>query len=170
MPRDISFTYASRNMANTENNAREEKLVGEYMNNRMVTIGSKLSVLDAAKTMAERNISSIAVTDARNIIIGILTERDIVKIIANDVSPDAITVGSLMSTSPVSIDKNSSLEKAAQLMIKKKIRHLLVEDPENHDVAGVITTTDLARYLKQKLTAHEEEMSLFDAIYSSEEE
>ena len=37
-------------------------------------------------------------------------------------------------------------------MIRNKVRHLLVEDPSSHnEVIGIITTTDLARYLQKRM-------------------
>jgi CBS domain-containing protein len=37
-------------------------------------------------------------------------------------------------------------------MIRNKVRHLLVEDPDNNNsVIGIITTTDLARYLQKRM-------------------
>ncbi len=162
------MSIGESNNSTEENNGHIEG----HMNERMATISSKNSVLDAAKIMAEKNISSLAVTDERNKIAGILTERDIVKIIANEVSPEGITIGSLMSTPPVSINKNASVEEGAQLMLSKRVRHLLVEDPDSHATVGIITTTDLARYLKQKLPIREEdsESLILKALYASEED
>ena len=83
---------------------------------------------------------------------GILTERDIVKSIAKGVPPDDITAGSLMSSSILSIRKDQPIEEAALLMIRNKVRHLLVEDPSyRNGVIGIITTTDLAKYLQKRM-------------------
>ena len=126
-------------------------LVEDFMNTRMVSRGAKSTLVEIAKTMAEWQISSVAVTDDNNRKVqGILTERDIVKSIADGVPPNVITAGSLMSAPLVSIRNDRPIEEAARLMIRNKVRHLLVED-NSHGVAGIITTTDLARYLKQEL-------------------
>lgn len=128
-------------------------LVEDFMNTKMVSRGAKASVLEVAKTMAEWKISSVAVTDDNNKkVLGILTERDIVKTIAKGVPPDRITAGSLMSAPLFSIRNDRPIGEAAHLMIKNKVRHLLVEDA-CQGVAGIITTTDLARYLKLELTS-----------------
>jgi|SRR5436853_7401238 len=128
-------------------------LVEDFTNTRMVSCGAKASVLEIAKTMAEWKISSVAVTDDNNRkVLGILTERDIVKSITKGVPLGHITAGSLMSYPIVSIRNDRPIREAARLMIKNKVRHLLVEDA-CHGVAGIITTTDLARYLKQELTS-----------------
>ena len=123
------------------------------MNTRMVRRDSKASVLEVAKAMVDWNISSVAITDDEESkkVVGILTERDIVKSIAKGVPPDGITAGSLMSSPILSIRNDQPIEEAALLMIRNKVRHLLVEDPARQRVIGIITTTDLARYLKQRM-------------------
>ena len=125
----------------------------DYMNTRMVRRDSKASVLEVAKAMVDWNISSVAITDDEESkkVVGILTERDIVKSIAKGVPPDGITAGSLMSSPILSIRNDQPIEEAALLMIRNKVRHLLVEDPARQRVIGIITTTDLARYLKQRM-------------------
>ena len=128
--------------------------VEDYTNARMVMRDFKASVLELAKVMVEWSVSSVAITDEENNkkVVGILTERDIVKSIAKGVPPDSITAGSLMSSSILSIRKDQPIEEAALLMIRKKVRHLLVEDPSSHNgVIGIITTTDLARYLQKRM-------------------
>lgn len=132
-----------------------ETTVEDYMSTRMATMQWNDSVMDVAKRMIERNISSIAITDERGRIIGILTERDVVKIAANGVPPGGITAGSLMSYPVLSIEKRSSVRDAARLMAQKKLRHLLVEDTSNQELVGIITVTDLARYLKKNLADEE---------------
>jgi CBS domain-containing protein len=74
-----------------------------------------------------------------------------VKIIANKIPPEGITSGSLMSTPIFSIKNNIPIEEAAQIMREKKVRHLLVINAYDYKVMGMITVTDFARYLKQKL-------------------
>jgi CBS domain-containing protein len=137
--------------------------VEDYMNTKMVMRDSKASVFELAKVMVDWGVSSVAITadeeDQNNNnkkVIGILTERDIVKSIAKGVPPDGggggITAGSIMSSPILSIRKGQPIEEAALLMIRNKVRHLLVEDPDARNVViGIISTTDLARYLKKRM-------------------
>jgi CBS domain-containing protein len=132
--------------------------VEDYMNTKMVMRDSKASVLELAKVMVDWGVSSVAITDEEDQnnnkkVIGILTERDIVKSIAKEVPPDGggITAGSIMSSPILSIRKGQPIEEAALLMIRNKVRHLLVEDPARNVVIGIISTTDLARYLKKRM-------------------
>lgn len=134
--------------------------VEDYMSTRLVIRGLKSSVFELAKVMVDSNVSSVAIMEQENAeqqqgnkrVIGILTERDIIKSIAKGVPLDDITAGSSMSSSPLlSVRKDQSIEEAALLMIKNRVRHLLIEDPDQNSVIGIITTTDLARYLRRRM-------------------
>lgn len=143
-------------------------IVEDYMNAKTITRDSKASVLDISRAMTDWNISSVAITDEENKrVVGVLTEKDVVKGIANGIHPEKITADSLMSTHILSIRNDQPIEEAARIMIKKKIRHLLVED-SYHEVIGIITTTDLARYLKER-TRKESSSSVLEQQEQSSE-
>ncbi len=73
-----------------------------------------------------------------------------------------------MSSPIVSIDKDLPIERAAQDMIKNSIRHLAVQ--EGDKIIGMITTTDLSRYIKEKLPDKVRiSDSSLEVLYSSEE-
>lgn len=126
------------------------------MTTTTVTMNFKKSVLDIAKKMFAENISSVAITDDDGEIIGILTERDMMKVIANELPPGGISAMNLMSFPTVTVKRKAPIEEAAKIMATKKLRHLIVEDTYGKDVVGIITSTDLARYLKQKSKTNEE--------------
>jgi|SRR5215211_3993883 len=133
-----------------KNNTVDDIRVEDYMTIRTATMNFKNSVLDIAKKMLAENVSSIPITDEEGGIIGILTERDMIKIIANELPPGGISAMSLMSFPTVKVKKNAPIEEAAKIMATKKLRHLIVEDTYGKDVVGIITVIDLARYLRQK--------------------
>ena len=128
----------------------DDTLVEDYMNTTTVTMNFKSSVLDIAKKMLAENISSVPITDDEGEIVGILTERDMIKIIANELPPSGISAMSLMSFPTVMVKKNAPIEEAAKIMTTKKLRHLIVQDTYSNDVVGIITATDLAKYLREK--------------------
>ena len=137
-------------MGYKKNTVDDDTSVEDYMTITTVTMNFKNSVLDIAKKMLAENISSIPITDDEGEFIGILTERDIIKIIANELQPSGISAMSLMSFPTVKVKKKAPIEEAAKIMAIKKLRHLLVEDTYGEDIVGIITVSDLARYLKQK--------------------
>ncbi len=126
------------------------------MTTTTVTMNFKDSVLDIAKKMFEENISSVAIADDEGAIIGILTERDMMKVIANELPPRGISAMNLMSFPIVTVKRKAPIEEAAKIMATKKLRHLIVEDTYGKDVVGIITITDLVRYLRQKSKKDEE--------------
>jgi CBS domain-containing protein len=129
----------------------DDPLVKDYMTVGMITINHEQSVLEAVDKMVQKNISSVAIVDDNDRIIGILTERDIVKAVQNRTLSNNTAAGSLMSRPIATISGNSHVEDAAKTMAANKIRHLLVTEPINQQVVGIITVTDLARYLKHNL-------------------
>lgn len=143
-------------MGYKNNTVDDDTLVEDYMTITTVTMNFKNSVLDIAKKMLAENISSIPITDDEGEIVGILTERDMIKIIANELPPSGISAMSLMSFPTVKVKKKAPIEEAAKIMATKKLRHLLVEDTYGKDIVGIITVSDLARYLKQKSKTSEE--------------
>jgi signal-transduction protein with cAMP-binding, CBS, and nucleotidyltransferase domain len=104
--------------------------------------GSK-SIKEAAKKMVDSGISSIIVTDARLRPIGIVTERDIVqRVVAAGKNPDR-SVEEVMSSPLIIVDPLATLGEAADIMIQKKIKRLLVKEDER--IIGIISQTDIQR-------------------------
>lgn len=55
-----------------------------------------------------------------------------------------------MTSAPLlKLDKNLSIENAAKLMVEFSVRHVVVEDKEDNELIGMITTSDLALYIKR---------------------
>jgi CBS domain-containing protein len=140
---------------NKDNATEEPAIVEDYMTKTTVTMNFKNSITNVAKKMLTENISSIPITDDAGEIIGILTERDMVKILANELPPSDISAMSLMSFPAVTVKNKALIEEAAKIMTTKKLRHLIVEDTYSKHVVGIITTRDLAKYLKEKFQTYE---------------
>ena len=150
----------------TQSNPDASAYVEDIMSKDIAKIGADKSVQEVADLMAKRNISSVLVEDNGKII-GILTERDLVRnVCAKDLLASKTPAVSIMSAPVATVSKDSLVERAADLMVKNKIRHLAVEDGYGNTI-GVITATDLARYLRRKLPSTDPE--ILEAIYAYEE-
>jgi CBS domain-containing protein len=121
--------------------------IRDFMRKRIETIRVAESVQETAKKMKEKNISSLLVVDKDNKPIGLITERDLVrKVCIGDVPPNAITNKELMSSPIITIDSKESPSIAADLMLQKNVRHLLVVDTDNDDrPVGIVTPLDFTR-------------------------
>ena len=127
--------------------------IGELMTEKLETINISSSAQEAAKKMRDKNVSSLVVIDKNNKPIGIVTERSLVrKICINDLKSSSVLIQDILSSPIITIDSNSPVEAAADVMIQNKVRHLLVV--ENNDIGrplGIITPTDFTGYLKENL-------------------
>lgn len=81
---------------------------------------------------------------------GIVTHKDIVsKVVQPRIPPDALKAIEVMSTPVVTINEDASIEEAARLMSRKRIKKLPVVSGDK--LVGIITSTDLVR-AEPKLT------------------
>ena len=109
--------------------------LSEIMSKAFV-VDSEISVKEAAKIMSDKNIGNLIVMRDEKIV-GIVTERDVIK----NISSLGSRVSSIMSKNVITIDKNDSLENAAELMAEKKIKRLPVLN--KGELVGIITATDI---------------------------
>jgi CBS domain-containing protein len=122
------------------------KFVRDIMTKYVVTIDANKTALEAAKIMAEKGISSLIVQKHQDPI-GIVTERDFVKkICIKEIQASHVKVNEIMSKIRTFADPEIPIEVAVQRMVNHKIRRLPIM--ENGKVVGIITVTDLAKYLR----------------------
>ena len=152
----------------------EVKTIESIMSKQLITIDADSSAFEAAKKMSEKMVSSIIITD-NDKTVGILTERDLIKqVCATDLQASKTPLTSIMSAPLIAIDKNSTVEKAADIMIKNKVRHLGVSDSSSKDnaqITGTVSSRDLVRLFIHKLGENEKIITnqLIDNYYWQEE-
>jgi len=104
--------------------------------------------------MTDREVSPLVVIDDRDSkVLGLITEDDIVRnVCVNDYVSTNIVKNADIISSPLIINKsNSSPKDATDLLIEKKIRHLLVVDKEDaNKPVGLVTTMDFTRYMDSR--------------------
>jgi len=123
--------------------------IREIMSKNPVKTIVESTVSDAVKIMDEKNIGSILIEED-NRIIGIITERDILrKIVAKNRNPEKTQVKDIMCSPLITIDAEKTIEEANQLMDQNKIRRLPVEEDGN--IVGIITLRDVSNNLKYSL-------------------
>jgi CBS domain-containing protein len=124
-------------------------VVRDIMTKQIVMIDHDKSALEAAKTMAEKGISSVfVVRDGQPV--GIVSERDFIKkICAKELPIAEVKIGDIMSKILTTAEPETPIEVAVQRMVNHKIRRLPIL--EGGKLVGIITVTDLARHLRTTL-------------------
>lgn len=131
------------------------------MTSAAATDSSSDSLSDAAAKMRQQQTGSLLITEGSKLV-GIITERDVLRVVAEGKDPKATSIGDEMTKEPVTIGPGTQLKDAADLMFKHWFRHLPVVD-DNGDLVGIISTRDLLRIVSagmeepgnlQALTGH----------------
>ncbi|BAB67481.1 CBS domain-containing protein [Sulfurisphaera tokodaii] len=118
-------------------------IVSQLITKKPVIASKDISIREAAKIMKKEEVGSLVIVDKDYKAIGIVTERDLLYAIADEIPLDK-PVSEIMSQNPVTIEENSDISEAVALMTSREIRHLIVVDHDGK-VKGVISIRDVAR-------------------------
>ena len=114
--------------------------VHELMAKSVVSGDPRQSLVDAAALMRFHRISALAVLDGEAIV-GIITERDLLRAIADGRDPVATHVSQYMTHSPRTIEADQLAAEAAVMMVKHRVRHIPVTDDGR--LIGFLSARDL---------------------------
>ncbi len=135
----IGVIHKNMSIEQQAENVKKVKRAENGMIDEPVTISKDLTVGDALAMMAQYKIGGIPVVDDKNILIGIVTNRDLR--FQRDMGrkiDDVMTKTGLITTN------NPTLENAADILLKNKIEKLPVVDAEGH-LLGLITYKDITK-------------------------
>ncbi len=119
-----------------------------------VTVPSDLKVDGVISILAEKGIGAVLVVDHKDRLVGILSERDIVRSLSQHAASALESAAAdLMTPNPVSATSGTSVGKAMEMMTNGHFRHLPVV--ENGRLLGVVSIGDV---VKAQLDQHRYEM------------
>jgi CBS domain-containing protein len=112
---------------------------------QVVTVPPHMSLMDAARTLSEKRIGALVVGDAGDPVLGILSERDIVRAIAAS-GPAALdeTVSRHMTGKVVTCTSRSVINDLMETMTTGKFRHVPVV--ENGQLTGIVSIGDIVKF------------------------
>ena len=114
--------------------------VKEIMITNVATTTPDRTLAEAARLMEERNIGSLAVLE-KDRLVGIITERDFLKLAAKGYDSRTTKVSEGMTKPVVKCDPMTTITEAFVLMKKHRVRHLPVVEKERP--VGMISLSDL---------------------------
>ena len=129
-------------------------LVRDVMSKDVKVVRSDTTVKEVVATMNKFNIGSIIVMQSDKPV-GIITERDVLRrIIELSLAPETQTARHVMTSPITTINETASIEEAAKLMAKKKIKRLPVMN--SGKIVGILTYTDIVFKVPTLLSVLEE--------------
>jgi CBS domain-containing protein len=122
--------------------------VADVMAFRVVKVSPEDPVRVAIARMLEENVGSVAVCDDQRLV-GIFTERDVLRLTSEGPDFDEVRVGDVMTTQLVTLSPDDDILDAARLMGQRKIRHLPVLEGEN--LLGMVGIREVVKVLVERL-------------------
>jgi len=115
---------------------------------RLLSVEPQTSLAEVAKRMRQEDADSAAVMSGARLL-GIITERDLVRAIADGLNPQQAKADVIMSADPATVTGDEEVAVVAVKMMRLGIRHLPVVDHQGKPV-GLISARDLVSVLEQE--------------------
>lgn len=116
--------------------------VADVMNTKLVTVEPSASVAHAATVMGGNHVGSALVMDGESLV-GIFTERDILRALSQDFDAPSDAVSAWMTARPRTIEPQRDVVEALNLMLDGGFRHFPVLEGDR--VVGMVSMRDLSR-------------------------
>jgi len=147
--------------------------VSEVMQPNVETVEPTATVSEAARLLHDRDVGSVVVVD--DSIAGIVTESDVVALVATGGDPETTSVEAVMSTPIHTIAADESVVLAARRLREHRIKKLPVTggddrvgDGTEGELVGIVTTTDLAHFLPHVRWQHPDSADDDDRVRRTE--
>ena len=114
---------------------------------RLISVEPETTIAEVARQMRTDDSDSVAVmSDGR--LVGIITERDMVRAIADGVDPQQVRADVVMTADPATVDADEDVAVVAVKMMRLGIRHLPVVNKAGKPV-GLVSARNLVAVLDQ---------------------
>ena len=117
------------------------------MTQAAVTDAPDDTLAEAASKMRQQQTGSLLIMEGTRLS-GIVTERDVLKVVGDGQDPKSVSIRDVMTPDPVTVGPDSTIQEAARLMFDKWFRHLPVTTGDGN-VVGIISLRDLLTLVAQ---------------------
>lgn len=132
-------------------------ILKEKQSNEVTTTGADQTVADAAKILHSKRIGALLVVDGKNAIVGIISERDIARGLAQHGGKvESLKVRDLMTSDVLVCSPEDTLEKLMGVMTNNRIRHLPVMNQGK--LVGMITIGDVVKARLEEAAAQVDQL------------
>ena len=119
--------------------------IAEVMNKSVVTVDPTSSIGEAAEKMIEAGVGAVVVMEDMVRIVGIVTERDLMRAVAQRARAAEARVRQWMTESVVTIEPDTEIKDAAKMMFERNFRHLPVVNKEGR-LMGIASLRRLSQH------------------------
>ena len=119
--------------------------VAEVMNTKVLTVDPTASIGEAAEKMIEAGVGAVVVMEDMVRIVGIVTERDLMRAVAQRARAAEARVRQWMTESVVTIEPETEIKDAAKMMFEKNFRHLPVVNKDGR-LLGIASLRRLSQW------------------------
>ena len=119
--------------------------VAEVMNKSVVTVDPTASIGEAAEKIIDAGVGAVVVMEDMARIVGIITERDLMRAVAQRARAAEARVRQWMTESVVTIEPDTEIKDAAKMMFEKNFRHLPVVNKEGR-LLGIASLRRLSQH------------------------
>jgi CBS domain-containing protein len=130
------------------------KWVADVMTRKTVTLSPHHGFAEAVSLMADRHFRHIVVVDTGGQILGVISDRDILRTLARTANWQTKDVSQIMTRDPFTVKRDTPLSVAVAKIVSKRINCLPVLDDEGK-VCGILTSTDLLKAYQKLLESLE---------------
>ena len=114
----------------------------------LFTTTADMKVRTVIDILAEHNIGDVVVVDANKKLVGIVSERDVIKkCLYKKVRVDDVEVSQIMSSNVITATPEDDVEHVLALMTKNRIRHVPVITKDDEELVGLISIGDLVKLI-----------------------
>ncbi len=126
----------------------------------IISVKSSETLTDAAKVLDVKRIGAVVALDDNGGIVGVLSERDIVRLMARQgAAALTLKVGDAMTRNVITVESSTSVDDALQLMTERRIRHLpILRDGK---LSGFVSIGDLVKWKIAETEAEAEAMKSY---------
>jgi len=122
------------------------EILSQKQGHRLQSTHPSETVLAATQKMNEHGIGALLVIDSQENLVGIFTERDVLRrVVAAELAPSEVPVSEVMTTEVAFCTPETSIDEARSIFRQYRIRHLPVVNA-NGEVQGLISIGDLNAY------------------------
>jgi CBS domain-containing protein len=132
--------------APAQDSAPSPVTVMDIMQPPVTAVDQNDHVAAAAYLMKRANASALIVTQAQSgQPVGIITDADVSRAVADGKNPNDVRIYELMTASPTVVSTTTSIREAAEVMTSRRFRHLPVIGDAG--LVGIVDITDVCRVL-----------------------